>query len=972
MNAQTPHVYYIPAHRPAAQEIARAILHHYGDDFTALSDIDIFVPNRRSCRTLAEAFLAVRDGKPCLLPRIQPIGDVNEDDLMLTDIFSDPLSDIPPAIPALERQILLGRLIHTYRPTVPPAHIFRLAGHLAALIDHVHTERLDWRNLEHIVPADLAEHWQVTVEFLSLLFENWPLILQERGLIDPADRRNRLLERKADFLRQKTSDRPIIAVGSTGSIPATRDLLRTIAYLPHGQLILTGLEQRTPETAWDNLSETHPQFYFKHLLDHIGMARGHVAPWPLLVEPQQIAPPRTLILEQCVQGTATLPEQSFDPHGLTGIERVRAENHQEEAKIIALKIRETLEQPQKNILLVTPDRSLARRVESELGRWDIRVNDSAGRPLTDTLIGTWLHVTSALMDRSSTASALLSLLHHPFCSLSYDTAEYRPTLALFEKYIIRGPSWKNGVSNISAITQERLPEKHPEHHDALLEFARRIENATSDIYNHTEHALPDWLSYHIHVAEIFATTPTQMGADRIWDSEEGTLAAEKLRDLMACAPLDPTIMDATAYHDFIATYLGQHTYRPRFPLHPRVNILGPIEARMQNADVMILAGLNETIWPRETPHDPFMSQPMRDAFGLSPFRRRIGQAALDFYMLCHAPHIMLTYSHTQNGAAMAPSRWLQQMDIVLHQHQALHLIDTPFWPYLVRTMDKPDTITPQPRPAFAPPRATRPRTLSVSDLALWRQDPYGLYAKKILGLRKLDDADTDIAARDWGNLVHSLIEHTIIHKPFPLAQWHNMAREKLAQMALPDMLALQWQSRLNQIGQYLADHPVSFDKIDTEITGTYHYADLDFTVHGRADMLLHHGDAITIADSKTGTIPSWPQVENGFAPQLPFLALALSQKGFKHIPPQAKLEALSYWDIKGKNKDAVRIVTYKKDIQEMLERNRSIFARMVSLFDQEQTPYVTRPHPKYINSYNDYAHLERIQEWSSQSDGDAA
>ncbi|HEY1095645.1 MAG TPA: double-strand break repair protein AddB, partial [Alphaproteobacteria bacterium] len=803
MSQPTASVFSIPPHLPFAMELANGILKQYGDDFASLSQLEIFVPNRRSCRTLTEAFLAVRNGKPCLLPRIQPIGDVSEDDVMMGDIFGSDLRDVPPAIPTLERQMLLGRLIQQQRPTVPPAQIFRLAAQLANLIDHVHTENLDWDKIDSLVPAELAEHWQLTVDFLGILFKNWPLILAERRLIDPADRRNRLLKIKAETLRNQKNLHPVMAVGSTGSIPATRDLLKTIAYLPQGSVILSGLDHATPEEAWNNLPDTHPQFYLKELLGHIGVSRPQVVDWPHLTSDTKPAQ-RTALLQQTVQGTATLPPAKLTKQSLDGLSMAVAAQPQQEAKIIALKIREALEKPKQSVLLVTPDRTLARRVEAELGRWDIQVNDSAGRPLSDTQIGTWLHVTATMMQPDSQALALLTMLHHPFASLGYNTSDYRYSVTLFEKYILRGAPWRGGIHALAGITKDRLARTPEDHHTILNQMAAEITTLLQPAYVTAQHTLAGWLGLHLQIAEALASSDDVPGMDKIWAGEEGELAAESLRDLLAHAAHAPDIMNAQQYRDFIGAYLWQQTYRPRFPLHPRVNILGPIEARFQNADLMILSGLNETIWPREAPHDPFMSQPMRKSFGLTPFARRIGQAALDFYLLAHAPQVFITYSQSQNGAALAPARWLQQMDITLKQYDLPSLTDNPFWPSVASAMDQPQQIRNGDRPRFAPPLAARPRGLSVSDMALWRQDPYALYAKKILRLRPLDPPENEAAARDWGNVVHQLLEELSPQKPFPLERWHQRSHEIITSLALPAAIAMQWQQRLRNIGAWFA------------------------------------------------------------------------------------------------------------------------------------------------------------------------
>lgn len=953
-----PRLFTIPAHEPFALTLARTLLDQYGDDFVALSRVRIMTPNRRSCRTLAEAFLAARDGKPCLLPHMMPIGDVAEDDLALGDIFNDPNSDIPPAIAPLERQLLLGQLLHQQQPHVPPAQILSLASQLATLIDAVHTENLDWTHIHNLVPDELAHHWQRTVDFLAILFEYWPKILQDRGLIDPADRRNRLLRRYADTLRNERDPSPIIAAGSTGSVPATRDILRTVAHLSHGSVIVSGLDQSMPETAWDLLPDTHPQFYLKTLLDHIGIARPDVKTWH---DAQTTPPLRTMVLQQCVATPDTpAPQQPLPPQAVTGLSLVRATQPQQEAKIVALKIREALEHPTQSILVVTPDRTLAQRIEAELGRWDIRVNDSAGIPYMQTRPGTWLAVTASLMMPDQQAVALLSVLHHPLCGT--DAFAVR----LFERYILRGPRWHGGLSAIATATQDRLPQRHTEHHDSLLQLGNQLQSVLAPAYETAERSLTDWLVVHITLAETLAKD------DSLWSGEQGEIGAEILQDLHQYAHLYPATMDAAQYHDFITRYMGQSTFRPRYPLHPRINILGPIEARLQQADLMILAGMNETIWPREAPHDPFMSQPMRNNFGLSPFNRRIGQAGFDFYLLAHAPHVFITTSQMRDGAMIAPSRWLQQMDVVLRRDHIALPVDRD-WASIADTMDRPDMIRSHDRPSFAPPVSSRPRSASVSDLDVWRRDPYAFYAKKVLHLRDLDPPENEAAARDWGNVVHNLLELYAGQTPFPRAQWDATSEQVLNQLALPMDIHLQWRQRLSAIGAWMSENTVTTGDVSLEKDGIYTFADVDFTVNGRADMIDNTNGHVVVSDYKTGSASrSEPQMLSGYAPQLPFLGLMAEQGGFKGIAP-SRVSALQYIALGGQTENPVTVRKFDKNVSTILERNRDSYARLITEFDKPDTAYITRPHPKYIhNPFNPYGHLERVQEWSGNEDGEDA
>lgn len=964
---QQAHVFTIPADQPFALTLAQSLLAEYGDDFVALSQVQILLPNRRSCRTLADAFLTARNGQPCLLPRMSPIGDINEDELALNDILDINNPDIPPAIAPLERQMLLGQLIQAQRPTLPPAQVFALSAQLSALIDDVHTEGLDWSNLEQLVPGELSHHWQITIDFLRILFEHWPTILAERGLVDPAERRNLILHYYTEQLRNNKTPTRIIAAGSTGSISVTRDLLKTISYLKHGSVILSGLDTTMPQSEWDQVGDTHAQFYLKTLIDHIGISRPDVKAWPTSRKPDTSA--RTTFLQQCVSTASDPAELKIKPEALHGIHLVQAAQPQQEARIVALKIRETVEDPTKSVLVVTADRTLAQRIEAELGRWDIRVNDAAGLPFLQTRVGLWLDAVAALFIPDSQAVALLSMLHHPFAGLGYAPNDYHFHVKWFERYILRGPRWQGGLKDLITVTQQRISDIPLVHHEPLMALATTIAHAIQAAQPQQQHTLSEWLDMHLQLAESLAATDSKTGAEIVWHGDSGETAAQLLQDLRLHAHLNTKPMTATAYRDVMAHYLKRQAYRPRYPLHPRINVLGPIEARLQQADLVILAGMNETVWPRETPHDPYMSQPMRQQFGLAPFARRIGQSALDFYLLSHAPRLFITYSATRDGTSVAPARWLQQMQVVLDKHK-LHLSsDSLDWVQLADSMDAPEQITPGTRPTFAPPLSARPRQLSVSNLDQWRRDPYGLYARKILGLRLLEPPENDAAARDWGNVVHQMLDLFINVTPFSLADWQSKSRQTLDALALPVDIWAQWHQRLNDIGFWLNEHQLVQGRGYSEINGRYVFDGLDFTVTGRADLVDVQDNAIVISDYKTGGAKrSGAQMLNGYAPQLPFLGLMAERGGFSGLPNKPVTE-LRYIDITGKAREPIVINKHDKNVSDMLARNQALFARLIQQFDQADTPYITQPHPKYINAFNDYAHLERVQEWSG-ADGE--
>ena len=170
-----------------------------------------------------------------------------------------------------------------------PASALALADDLARLMDDMTTRGVSWDRLDELVPDALDRYWQLTLQFLKIAREAWPAILAERGAIEPAARRDALI--KAEAARLVThKDGPVIAAGSTGSMPATAELIATIARLPHGAVVLPGLDTNLDAESWDLIAGRrdaagrelipptvgHPQFALQALLDRIGITRDAV------------------------------------------------------------------------------------------------------------------------------------------------------------------------------------------------------------------------------------------------------------------------------------------------------------------------------------------------------------------------------------------------------------------------------------------------------------------------------------------------------------------------------------------------------------------------------------------------------------------------------------------------------------------------------------------------------------------------
>ncbi len=566
-------IYSISADRPFVDDLAAGISTQYRDpgDPGRLSDVLVLLPTRRACRALADAFLRQTAGQPLLLPRLVPLGDIDADELLLTAPPGGAAADhVPPPMPELQRRLLLSRLIQSWsqrRTGTDPAgggelsldQAARLAEPLCRLLDEVATERLTFEGLADLVPEEHAVHWQDTLRFLAIVVEQWPAILTDLGTIDPAERRSRLLGIQAQAWTAHPPAMPVIAAGSTGSVPATADLLAVIAGLPRGAVVLPGLDRDLDDDSWRTLGLSHPQYGLARLLERLQVSRHDVADWPTTKEPpadptasvQTIAPAagRVRLASEMMRPAETseawaeLPP--LDGAALAGVSRVDCPGSQEEAGVIALIMRETLEvQPRhRTCALVTPDRGLARRVAAELRRWDVAIDDSAGTPLTGTPPGIFLRLTAQVVAGGAAPVPLLALLKHPLAAGGQSPGTFRTRVRGLERVLLRGPRPSAGfaglVTAVSALDQKKFDAMDTAR-APLLHWAEGLAAMAAPfaaLMATGPQPLDALLRAHIAFAEALAATAEQAdGAARLWRREAGEAAARFIAELAAAAP----------------------------------------------------------------------------------------------------------------------------------------------------------------------------------------------------------------------------------------------------------------------------------------------------------------------------------------------------------------------------------------------------------------------------------------------------
>lgn len=1031
------HVFTIPSGAPFLDTLVGSILDgelvgslSFRDQPFALADLTLYLPTRRAARAIRASFLSAAGG-PLLLPRIRTLGDIDEDEASV-DLSWAP--DLPVAASAMERQLVLTKLVLGWSGAlvraaaalpdeelvVPasPADAARLARALGQLIDQVGTDRAAWAGLFSGVPADLARYWEVTLEFLKIATEMWPAYLAERELIDPGTRRDLLIRREAERLARFGSPAPVIAAGSTGSVPATAALLRAIATLPNGAVVLPGLDQALDRESWAEVGPSerepagagHPQYGLKKLLEALGVQREDVRP---LGMPASAAQSRTRFVSEAMRPAGTTErwsvrkQSSFDDLiALADVGVVQAINEREEALAVAVLLREAAEKSDAVAALVTPDRGLARRVAVELRRWGIDVDDSAGRPLTKSPPGVLARLVAEVALDGADAQNLLALAKHPLATFGLQPARVRRAARALERAVLRGPRLRPGLSPIRDALAElaRHRTRDPDgarsvHRNAAAgglsaadwqsaaDLIERIIAALAPLAGLAEGgAAPLPVLVEAHEAALLEVSRPGGGPSTVFDAgEAGEALSNAFEDLRRSAGAGPDLRPGDYPALFTACIEGA-TVRRRGGLDPRIHIWGTLEARLQHVDVMVLGGLNEGTWPSQTRLDPLLSRPMRAALELEPPERRIGLAAHDFAQALGHPVVWLTRADRQDGEPRVASRWLQRLTAYAGEELAktMRARGNRILAY-ARQLDTPAHADPARRPCPSPALEHRPVQLSVTRIETLIRDPYAIHAQYVLRLRAFEPLAKLPEAAERGNLIHDILETFVRERPrgpFDVAALERLlevGRAAFARYAeFPEVIALWW-PRFERIARWFVRVEASRENVvERHVEGTGRIAVTpDFALTARADRLDRMSDgSLAIIDYKTGAPPQIDEVL-ALSPQLPLEGLIARCGGFEGIAA-AEPSALLYYRLSGRGEGGEvadrsgrqgRAGKPPVTLPEALARTEQRLRELVASFADPEAEYLSRKIPKRGRVYaGDYDHLARVAEWTTSEE----
>lgn len=907
-----------------------------------LSRVTLFVNSRRMQRRVTEV---LTQGPASFLPRLH----------VLSELAAHPvLADLPPTPGRLSRLLDLSRLIErllTAQPNLAPrAALFDLSQSLAALADEMTDEGVSPEVLSALDVSGHSAHWARTQAFLAIV---GPLLQGSRA------------RKAADRLAARLAG-PVVVAGSTASRGANLLLMTAVARHPQGALVLPGFDADMPAGVWSAMedqltAEDHPQYRYRRLTDLLGMAPGDLTRWTA-TPPADPARNRLISLslrpapvtDQWRDEGAQLPDLRAATCGLS---LVLSPSPRTEALALALAIRHAVALHRK-VALITPDRNLARRVTAELDRWGITPDDSAGVPLALSPPGRFLRQVARAFEAPVTPDVLVALLKHPLAGSGTKRGLHLLLTRELELHLRRhGPAFPDaGFLRAWAAARSE---------DGAADWGAAMGRAMDWLSTQAPSDLAGHLSRHLAAAEALACEPES----ELWKKDAGA-AAVALMTALQSEETKAAALSNSDYRRLFESEIAGQTVRSAVVAHPLVSIHGPREAREVQAQTLILAGLNEGIWPAAPAPDPWLNRQMRKEAGLLLPERQIGLSAHDWQQAVAAEEVILSRALRDTDAETVPARWLNRLSNLMeglparHGPRALAAMRARGAVWLARAalLEQPEApVAPEPRPAPAPPVLARPQRLSLTRISTLIRDPYAIYAQYVLRLRKLDPLRPEPDPRDRGNAIHRILETFVKERPIETlsaakARLLAIAETILAEETPFPSARLLWLSRMERA----ADHFLRQDRKhggtaqQVETKGEVAVDDTGFTLFGIPDRIdLLPDGRLHLIDYKTGTPPTKKQ-QAAFDLQL-HLAAAMAERGGFGTPAEVGL--ISYIGLSGDKAIDTPLTT--AEIDEIWER----FVKLIRAYQGEKQGYTARRAVFEARFPGDYDHLSRFGEW---------
>ena len=964
-------IFYIPNGVNVTKLIAEHIIENSKNNSAWKSANNlILMPNSRSARDVIDYIKEVDTS--LLLPNIKAISDICEKDIFSLCTNINNLS-FKKAANSKEIIFLLTKLINKWQNQNSENKITdlsssaKLANELASIIRNFDHQQLDISKINDMDPDNQAKHWQNNYEFLRIISEFLPQILDDKNIITKEQYYNDIIEYIISNWSEHKPDFDIIAVLSTGHISVTRKLLDIISKLPRGKVILPAFDPSITNDEWRLIDNTHPMHHIKYFTDYIGIEN---------IESIKIYDNNIRYSEYKTIKNLMLPKNSTDKWHLNSdnkqidnIEYIECDDIYQEAKIISMIIRKNLhEDNKKKISLITNNFNLVTNIENILKRWDIVADNSMGIPIGKTAIGSFMLLTLNLMRRNIDPVDLLALLKHPITSCGFSNFECSRLARIIEINLLRTKyDFKLTLDNIedyfikNYISDEVIN---------LIKFVRRAYSKINYLLSRKEVLFTDLLKEHIKCVEMLAENNDKTGQEVLWSTPEGNDYSSELVKIIASADSMGEI-SPHSYKNIYTTIFSSIISRRKYNNTPNLSIITPSEARLIKHDLVIMADFNNDSWPSKYDYSPWLSVDSQKNLELYSPEDNISEHAAVINELLTCKKVFITRSNIINGTPTIAALWLQRMKAVLKDIKLQEISkESCIFKEWSNKLDKPNDYIKISPPSPKPPLRARPKKLSATDIGKLIVDPYSIYAKKILNLKKLDPLDNKLSALDFGNFIHDVFYNYIISNDNSYNNLLEIGERLLSNKINDNNIKLIWWPKFLDISKWFFQQNAKYSdyKIFPEISGEIKYNNID--IYAKADRIEVLDNIINIVDYKTGNPPSAKQVISGIEPQMMVESIICLNNGFKDIKQDnITINKISFWQTKGADDNKEINIPSKTDsktnLSEELDNFQNKLYELIDLFNNEDSGYLSYPNLNIINIEKrpDYNHLSRIKEW---------
>lgn len=932
----------------------------------ALSNLTILLPSRRSCNELKRIFLENSKREAIILPNIRAIGDIDYDDLILRQVNKNDIeffSEFSSNASRIKYKILLLKeLIKWSKKTGKDLYknmsieqASDLALELEKFLNEVNKNGLSLDGLNNIVDEEYSKHWQEILDFLGIFGKEWNKFIEDNNIISSVDFKTKTIEFTAEYFKTNKPANPIIIAGVSGSVRSTCKLIKNILQYDNCYYIFKGFDTNLTEEEWKNVNVFHPQYSFKNLLvncleSDMGLVKN--LNFPDSVVGKNIEKILTYSMLPNTETYKWHDKLKIKEEDFKNISKIECVDNFEELNVISFITKHAHETTEDNIAIIVSDDNFAYQLEVMLTSMNLRVNNVFGNKISKTEFVKYLFLILDVIKSNFETIAFLSLLKHDFTLFSYDKNELNNLTLLLEDNVLRGAGnlgLKGIIKKTNDFGDKALIEFINKVSDLLLGF--KIENLNLD----------EILRSHIELSERISLD------EKFWNDEKNGNELLSFFNEMLIESVDyGVIKDCDEYSHILDYLIAENSYSDRYSIHPVINIISPQEARLINYDLIVIANLNDGKFPPHIPTDPWLSKSMRNSFGLSSKDELIGNYAYDWTQYLCNKKVILTRALKDGGVPTIKSKYLMRLETFLLCQGNLKIREDNTWKNLYKKYNSLEANKTISRPKPTPPLEKRPKELYATKIEKLMNNPYDIYAEKILNLKKKEDFYENKDFAFFGSAVHEALEvyvknYNDIDKNYLFETLIKYGRDSFDKYFTSATTRELFFIRFSNIAKWFVDKDEEIRakgyKVYAERIEKVYMKDLDFTLSAKIDRIEEGvSGKINIIDYKTGTAPGNSDVVKAKKPQLVIEAVIMDSKN-------KKTESLAYWSIKGKNDE--KIMEVKADVDELILRGEYGVRRLVSYFKVYENSYIATAYD--LNEANhkpsDYKHLSRVEEW---------